>query len=258
MNPEPPEHEPRGFSGKKVLLISLVACIAIPLVAFYIPVLLIESNKTPEAALDWAQRGTWEIVPTRPRVLRWGDTPRPPFEGREVDELPFAITEQEATEVMAWSDAADTPHDGSAEPTGFYTHYLSGRRAAEAGQDDAAQRHFEQAFAAAPQVLVWRFTDPDGEPFANRRVGTIELVMMRMRDGELDDTLRLRYPRLETDARGRVWLPVYATVYSLGDGTRWAEGIQVDHGLTPWFESPGKVGSLPDAVVHRGDEPGSR
>lgn len=250
---------PRGISGKKVLLISLIACVAIPFVAFFVPVLLIESNKTPDAALDWSQRETWEIVPTRPRVLRWGDTPRPPFEGREVSELPFELSAEDASVVndlallaQNWDrDRRRLPTFGPPpESADFYYDYLMGRSfSVERGRNQSADRLLADAYRQAPKVLVWRFVDDAGKPLVDRNVGTIELVVVRLRDDVMDESLRLVYPDLTTDADGRVLLPVYDTVCSLGDSTRWAEGIAVEHELTRWFESPGRVGALPDAVV---------
>ena len=261
MSQSPPEHRPRGISGKKVLLISLIACVAIPFVAFFIPVLMIESNKQPPAALDWSQREDWEIVPVRSRVLRWGDTPRPPFEGREVSELPFDLPLEiiDLNQKLA-EKARGTASIGSIIKPGtlsdFYAAYLIGRNPSWLNDDlPSLEMEPTASYTMAPKVLVWRFVDLENQPFANKPVGTIELVMTRLKDDVLDESLRLVYPDLTTDADGRVWLPVYDTVYSLGNGTRWAEGLEVEPGLTRWFESPGKVGALPDAVVRDGQSP---
>lgn len=254
---------PRGVSGKKVLLISLIACVAIPFVAFFIPVLMIESGKEPAAALDWSQRDTWEIVPVRSRVLRWGDTPRPPFEGREVSELPFEVSLQEASAVYdlasiarQWNETGKDPAtiQRSLDAETFYQHYLFGRWHARNGDPELAEQHLTRAYSLAPKALVWRFVDQTGRPLADQPIGDIELIMVRLHDDKLNEGLRLVYPDMTTDGDGRVWLPVYDTVYAFGtwgasEMTGLPNKVAIEHESTQWFESPGQVGSLPDAVV---------
>ena len=70
---------------------------------------------------------------------------------------------------------------------------------------------------------------------------------------EIDQTLRLVYPRLTTDATGRVYLPVFHTILRFADLPT-PDGLHCRYGDYQWFEFPGKVAQLRPAVVWRGEE----
>ena len=97
-------------------------------------------------------------------------------------------------------------------------------------------------------TLVQRFDHPDGTPLVGAYVRSVEVECNRVRGGSLDPSLKLEFFDLVTDADGCVRLPVYRTVYRLS-GISHPRGYKAEFPTLGWFETRGRVGLLPAAVV---------
>ena len=232
--------EQRAVSGPKVLLITLGACLLGPLVAVWLALKWAQPSVGEVPPLVWADRATWHVLPVKRAVLH-RDGPAPPFEGRARKSLEFVLDADEEAWIQSWSGQAQSsdPVGPMGKSSHFYASFLAGR--------------YDESFALAPKVIKWTFVDAAGQPMRGFTIGSIRSACARMSDGVLDDSLRLVFPRLVTDERGDIYLPVYDTVYAI-IALPQPDGYQIMCKLPPWFEFPGRVGTLPPAVVHRATE----
>ena len=97
-------------------------------------------------------------------------------------------------------------------------------------------------------AVVLCFVDEQGKPVADLPVGDVQLQFAQVTEGVLDDSLVLTYPRLTTDAQGRVYLPAYDAPLKL-TGPAQADGRTLTWPREKlWMTWPGQVGA-PSAIV---------
>lgn len=260
------QEKPGLIPGRWVLLATLAMALAVP-VAVWVSLQVYgygESNDKP--ILVWAERAEWKAPLAKPTVLGEQEGPTPPFEARPRTELPFVMDEDESKQVrelslVAWAlvsqddnGAAGAVQRAAAEhPAMFYPKMLLALISQHNGDDAAAQRLFAEAFAAAPAAVRLQYVDESHQPIAGLELGVIEIVCAQMQDNNIDETCRLVYPWLVTDGDGWVYLPVYDSVYRVAELPQ-TSGRRIEYRMPGWFEFPGRVGTLPTAVVRRIDE----
>lgn len=134
------------------------------------------------------------------------------------------------------------------QPDLFYAHYLLGTWYRVNGDAARADELYEKAFALAPAAIKLCFVDPGDQGVGDLKVGAMEITFDRVIDGELDQTLKLVYPHLVTDAAGYVYLPTFHSVYRF-TALPEIEGHNVRYSLEGWYQFPGKVGAPRPAMV---------
>ncbi len=136
------------------------------------------------------------------------------------------------------------------QPNFFYAEYLLGVWSQSHGDAPKAQDFFDRAYRHAPTVIVQCFETPDGKPVADVSVQTFALECNRVKNGSLDPSLKLLYPRLHTDKNGCICLPVYQTVYRRDDMAS-PNGYEPQWPRLGWFQTSAKVGLLPVCVLKK-------
>ena len=79
-------------------------------------------------------------------------------------------------------------------------------------------------------------------------VGRIEVICYRSDGEHMDDSLRLVFPHLVTDQRGMIAMPVYKSVHAIAARDE-PDDLQTEHPDLDVFQFPGRIGSLPSALV---------
>ena len=219
----------------------------------------------PQAPLEWAKRHEWKTQPVYKTDLKRSI-------GRGWRNLPFEVPAAEeghikrCMELMRLNNSTVNDKTLFGEPAVreelesilrqqpglFYAEYALGLWHKLHGQGADAEPFFAVAYRHAPVVLVQTYQHEDGTPLANAAVGSVEIECNRVRNGSLDPSLHLLFGAQVTDERGRIYLPVYDTVYRVTAISHPA-GYSMDVPALGWFES-GKAGLLPAAVVRpKGD-----
>jgi len=72
--------------------------------------------------------------------------------------------------------------------------------------------------------------------------------MVRVSDDQIDESLLLHYPRLETDQLGRAYLPAFAGIYRVTESEP-RDAVKPTRIPSGYFTFPGQVGRLPAWVV---------
>ena len=215
----------------------------------------------PPAPLDWTERHAWNPKPVYETDLKRSF-------GRGWRNLPFRISPDEEAAVArcvklmmrlnhsalgrkaAMSEPAVREELESIlrqHPNLFYAEYALGLWHQLHGASSDAERYFTLAYRHAPVVLVQTYQFEDGRPLASTPVGAIDIECNRVENGSLDPHLHLLFPAPTTDERGRVYLPVYDTVYRVSSMT-YPTGYNLTTATLGWFESS-KLGLLPPATV---------
>lgn len=132
----------------------------------------------------------------------------------------------------------------------FYAQYLLGTWYQLQGNQQEATRLKNQALKQAPVVLSQRYQLGNGEPAAGVEISQIEVECNRVQNHSLDPSLKLKFVNLTTDAEGKVYLPVYDTVYRMSSQS-YPEGYFAEIQSLGWFESKSRQGTLPDVLVWR-------
>lgn len=249
-------------SGKRVLLVSLVALSLVP-VATWATLRKVEADLAiNHPPLSWAQRADWPSPPIkrvsleRPRSMYGGRTSDSKWRNLEFNVSPAIAAATHAAHELAFapeafaSAAAREQLEALAaeHPDYFYPPYLLGTWHRIQGDSEAADRYYEQAFALAPAVIKLRYVDPGDRPIADFEIGPAEITCDRVIDGELDQTLKLAFPHLVTDDRGTVYLPVFDAVYRASLLPR-PQGYGTQYRFEGWFEFPGRIGTPKPAIV---------
>lgn len=221
------DHPAQGIPGPVMILVSALGCVALFFIVWATLRGVEHHLDASRPTLAWADRTNWQapavikttlVKPNAANAQYTYNKPRYRDPG-------FAISTEEERAVLAcaeaarqWSDPSDaydlpssiahTPH--------FYAEYLRATffRLGNDRKKQAAKR-FQFAIDNAPRILVIQYTDTTGKPVANLKLGRVEIGCDRVtHEGQtLDQRLVLVYPHLETDAAGRVYLPVYDTTY---------------------------------------------
>ncbi|HEX7009463.1 MAG TPA: tetratricopeptide repeat protein [Phycisphaeraceae bacterium] len=261
------EDRRRRISGKHVLLAMLVITLIVPPVT-WATLRWMQARAGEPARLSWAQRQQWLSPPVRPTTLEQSGV-RKLIKGGQWRNLPFQVSPEEEAVLLELAKLAargDFTEDDVRQrlqaildehPDSFYAAYLLGTWHRLHGQQDQADQLYERAFAAAPVVIQLRYVGANGMPVAGLEVGTVRIEHNRIQNHELDPSLVLRYPALVTDARGRVYLPAYRTVFR-AVGLPVPAGYEVTYPSLGWFDVVNRIGTLPPAQVRplpQADEP---
>ena len=214
----------------------------------------------PVSALDWSQRHQWNAKPVRETDLKatfgggWRDLSFsiPPTEEALVNEC-VKLAQRNNWMLNGKTRFAEPDVRQQLEaileqlPNFFYAEHLLATWHRNRGSAEEAERYQRLAVAHAPVVLIQAYTSEDGRPLAKTDVRRIEIECNRVQNGSLNPSLRLVFPACVTDERGRVYLPVYDTVYRLGSISH-PDGWDMTVPSLGWFESR-KLGLLPAAIV---------
>jgi hypothetical protein len=273
-----PEH--RSVNGKFILLALVLTACVVPLITWGVLRAVERAMAIDQPPLVWAERASWSSPPIKVATLE--DRPsnysmrQPTSKWKSLD---FAVAPEveaavHAGAAIAWAadrDPAAWAADenvgselaaaAAAQPDFFYPHYLLGSWHRLRGEADAADEHFTRAFALAPAVIKIRYIDPNDQPMVGLEVGTIEITCDRVfavptdpddpdspRVNELDQTLKLVYPALETDTMGAVYLPIFHTVYRATNLPQ-PPGYRAQYRWDGWFQFPGRIGAPRPTVV---------
>jgi hypothetical protein len=215
----------------------------------------------PVHPLNWAERHDWDPTPVRETDLK-------STFGKGWRNLSFTLSldeEAAVNECVTLAQRNNSMLNGKTRfaepevrqqleailrrhPNFFYAEYLLAMWHRNDGSAEEAERYQRLAIAHAPVVLIQSYVSAYGPPLANMDVGRIEIECNRVQNGNLNPSLRLVFPGCETDEHGRVYLPVFDTVYRLSS-ISYPEGYELVVPSLGWFESR-KVGLLPTAVAH--------
>lgn len=262
-------HPAKGVPGPVMILGSALGCVAL----FFIVWATLRSVEhhldTSRSKLVWADRANWTapaVIPTtlvkpnaanaqytynKPRYRDPGLVISDPEQQAVLDGAQYALSP------VFPSDAA---RRGVLQHTGadnfFYLQYLMGTWHRLNNQPDKADAHYQRATDLAPNLLVIQYTDTNGNPVPNLQLNRVEIGCDRVtHEGQtLDQRLVLVYPHLETDATGRVYLPVYDTTYRpvhLPQPAGYTAHYTPDEG---WFKLATHTGTL-HATLDRRPQP---
>jgi len=259
------DHPPQGVPGPVMILGSALGCVAL----FFIVWATLRSVEhhldASRPDLAWADRAIWtapaviETTLVKPNAANAQYTYNKP----RYRDPGFAISAEEEQAVLAcaeaarqWSDQSDVYDIPSpiADTAHFYAEYL--RATLFSLGDDRNQQapaRYQFAIEKAPNILVIQYTDTDGNPVANLKLGRVEIGCDRVtHEGQtLDQRLVLVFPHLETDAAGRVYLPVYNTTYRPVNLPQ-PDGYEITY--TPdegWFKTATRLGTIKAQIKTR-------
>lgn len=255
----PHQRDRRGlFAGRFVLLVLGLVVIAV-MVSGWMVLRFSTAVMDERPALSWAERADWPQRPVRETTLAASGVQRL-FTGAEWRELSLSVPEAEERAVAELAELArseaftqDATRDRieqllAEQPELFYASYLLATWHRVHGNDAEAEAHYQRAFAEAPGALRQPFVTPHYQGLSHLEVGSIEIVCYRATAGEVDDTLRLVFPELETDANGHIAVPVYKSVLRIAERDEPA-GLEARHADPEHFQFPGRIGTLPAAMV---------
>lgn len=253
-------HGRRGVSGRRVLVI-LALVVAVVMIVGWMGLQFSTSVMDTQPPLSWAQREHWPHRPVRETTLSASGV-QTLISGAEWRELSLRVPADEERTVEALANLARSEAFAdeatrqrleaihAERPNLFYASYLLAHWHRLHGHADRADALYERAFADAPGALQQTYTTPQYQALPGLAVGRLEVICYRA-DGEtVDDSLRLVFPRLTTDERGRIAVPVYKTVYRVATRDE-PEGLVAHHSEPEVFQFPGRIGALPAAVVER-------
>lgn len=133
-------------------------------------------------------------------------------------------------------------------PQLFYAQYLLSTWHRLNGDLDASQRLLQDSLNNAPVVLTQCYKQGNGDPVAGAQINQIEIECNRVQDGSLNPSLNLNFIALVTDENGKVYLPVYDTVYRTSSQS-YPHGYSAEFQSLGWFNSKTRYGILPDVLV---------
>lgn len=268
MGNESPPSRGKGVKGIWVLLALFGGALVVVPLATWATARWVESGLVETPKLNWHSRERWPNTPVRWTTMR--------RQGVQVSasqtwrELHFEIDGQTAAvlrECVELARLADEDPDAFVKPMvggllrqlarqapeSFYPAYILGTWHRLRGEAEPANAAYHAAFERAHGAVKQRYVTLDDQPAGGLRVGTFELVHGRSDGHDLDESLVLVYPALETDGRGYVYLPVYQTVYRVERAPRPNDGV-VEYRFEQWFDFPDRIGTLRPAVVRARDE----
>lgn len=135
-------------------------------------------------------------------------------------------------------------------PKFFYAEHLLGLWFDLQDQRELARIWYQRALEHAPAILAQDFVRADGSPWAELPIQVLSIDCNRVKDHVRLPSVALLFTQLRTDARGRLLLPVYDSVYEIGSFAHSTE-YSLDIERLPYFESPGRVGVLPTVRVRQ-------
>ncbi|MCC6680208.1 MAG: hypothetical protein IT445_04815 [Phycisphaeraceae bacterium] len=264
MNATEPSQEKPGLIRGKYVLAGLLLTLAIVAWAWReVDHRVRQSLAIDTAPLLWDERATWPTPPVSHTTLEKpvsNYAPAPTQEKWRTVTLHISALEEQTIKRCAELAAGDhfTEQATGDElaaiveqypyPKMFYPRWLLAQWQSLHGEEAVAADNFRGAFADAPAVLIVPYVDPAGVAAADLSVGTIVIACDQADGKTIDQTLKLVYPGLNTDATGRVYLPLYHTMLRAADLPQ-PPGYQCHYSSYQWFEFPGRVAGLRPAVV---------
>lgn len=242
------------FPGKWIIAMTLSLVVIVPVVTVISFQLAARDVARAEAPLQWENRRQWEAVDTTPVTFRrgmmssarTGET----FEDFDFHLEPATIAALQRCAAIARRARSDFVEPGTREaleaavakqPRLFYPQHLLATWHRLNGNEDAARRHYGLAFELAGAALIQPYETTGGDRATNEAVGTLAIAIDRVVNDKLIQDVQLVYPHLETDATGRVYLPLFGdTPYRFADPTQAASMRAVQR--RGWFTFPGQVG----------------
>lgn len=257
------QERPNLASGKLLIAITLSLFVIVPTVLLIIfPMIKRDLRQTPRT-LHWSERSQWTPLPATGK-----DIERGMMSAARTDEtykdFGFHVPPEAELELMRLSRLAhgggDAPAFASEEARerieagiqslddryDFYPEFLLAKWHERSGDDDDARRLYAESFAGAEAAILKRYMTPGGEPAVGHDAGEIVIAFDQVENDAINTNLRLAYPHLETDETGRVYLPVFKTVYRV---ERRPDLTQVPPVRKDWFTFPGQLGALEPVTV---------
>ncbi len=256
--------KPGLIRGKVVLAGLLLTLVIVALLWREVDHRVRQSLAIDTAPLRWDQRAGWPTPPVSHTTLEKpvsNYAPAPTQEKWRTVTLDISPLEEQTIKRCAELAASDSFTEQATGdelqsivaqypyPKMFYPRWLLAQWQSLHGEETVAAANFQQAFTDAPAVLIVPYVDTTGTAIADLEIGTIVIACDRADGKSVDQTLKLVYPKLTTDAAGRVYLPVYHTMLRAADLPQ-PPGYQCRYGSYQWFEFPGRVAGLRPAVVH--------
>jgi|GEM_PF-2657276 beta-lactamase regulating signal transducer with metallopeptidase domain len=135
-------------------------------------------------------------------------------------------------------------------PGYFYAQYLLGSWHRMNGNLEEGRRLTEQALRTAPAVLTQRCHFGNDDPLVGVEIPRMEIECNRVRDadGAINQTLKLTFIGLITDANGEIHMPVYDTVYRLSSRS-YPAGYDTESKSLGFFETNARIGVIPHVLV---------
>lgn len=253
----------KAVPGPVIILGSAVGCVVLFFIV-WVSLRAVEHHISARRAdLNWAQRATWsapaviETTLVKPNAANAQYTYNKP----RYRDTGFVLTDDNESRALKAVELAKSPDFQSlgtladivmhtAAPNDFYTDFLIAAWHRLHGRNELADTYLQWSVNHAPRVLVIQYHDTQGNPVANLKLDRVEIGCDRVtHTGQsLDQRLVLVFPYLQTDAAGRVYLPVYDTTYRpvhLPQPDGYKASYTPDEG---WFKLAAKLGRI-DATV---------
>jgi beta-lactamase regulating signal transducer with metallopeptidase domain len=216
-------------------------------------------------------------------IPRWMQQPQPPFKLDPSDpvETCAAIAQRGNTPQPTGGTQFETDKTRQdledilrQRPDYFYAEYLLGTWHRLKGNSTEADDWYRRSFRHAPAIFVQPYTQTDGTPVESGQIVRTFILACYHQEGGVQLPQELWYPLVETDERGAIYLPAYPTVVmtnTLRSGLRSVSSVTdpaiyrpaskdarnnlvrhfVDFPARDYFESEGRIGLLPAAVVQK-------
>ena len=259
------DHPHKAVPGPVIILGSALGCVALFFIVWATLRGVERHLGASRANLKWADRATWtapaviETTLVKPNAANAQYTYNKP----RYRDPGFELTPEDETRALAAAGLARsidfqniaTLADivmHTTAPNDFYTDFLTATWHRLHGRRELADAYHQWSVNKAPRILVIQYNDTQGNPVPNLKLDRVEVGCDRViHEGQtLDQRLVLVFPYLETDAAGRVYLPVYDTTYRPVFLPQ-PDGYKADY--TPdegWFKPAAKLGRI-DAIIRR-------
>lgn len=135
-------------------------------------------------------------------------------------------------------------------PNFFYAQHLLATWHRRNGNLETAQQLLTSAFEHAPVILSQRFKSGDGTPISGLEIEETAIECNRVKNRSIDQSLKLTFIDLATDANGEIQVPVYDTVFRLGSRSI-PRGYSTEMPRLGFFEAKSRVGQLPEVTAWR-------
>ncbi len=262
MRPRQPsanKDKPNLIDGRLLLAGSALGCVILFFIVWGTIRSVEQHVHDSRPVLTWANRATWHapavikttlVKPNAANVQYTYNKPRYRDPG-------FVISPEEEQAVLTLAKLAASPgftndttrravlqHARSQQ--NFYAHYLLAAWHQLNNDPHAADAEYQHAITNAPKIIVIRYTDAQGNPIPNLKLDRIEIGCDRVTNEgtTLDQRLVLIYPHQETDATGRVYLPVYNTTYRPVSLPQ-PDGYHITYAPAEgWFKLPTRLGTI--------------
>jgi len=261
-----PRDKPNLIDGRLVIAATALGCVILFFIVWGSIRSVEQHVKDHRPVLTWADRTNWHapsVIQTtlvKPNVANAQYTynkPRYRDPGFELSPVgvqavlacaELAVSLKFTDETTKWQ-----LYEQQHTEAEFYADYLLATWHELNNDPITAGTQYQNAITLAPKIIVIRYADAQGNPVPNLKLDRIEIGCDRVTDeGQtLDQRLVLIYPHLETDATGRVYLPVYNTTYRPVYLPQ-PDGYHVTYTPTEgWFTLPTRLGGLSATVDNR-------